>query len=154
MEVGLSGKHIGGIVRLLAVWLWRLVVTMVQYARFRARISLALDSEMYFGRSEKVRKLLAEGEYRSPFTAYYYNLLNAQQDRLPDRLMDGYQPASQGLFLPVAPHSTYLTIYAANEVWFALGDMTMAEHAAILGMIFLRTTPGQELSSVWRKSTW
>ena len=34
------------------------------------------------------------------------------------------------------PHSTYLTIYAANEVWFALGDMTMAEHAAILGMIF------------------
>jgi len=43
--------------------------------------------------------------------------------------MDGYQPASQGLFLPVAPHSTYLTIYAANEVWFALGDMTMAEHA-------------------------
>lgn len=97
---------------------------------------LALDSEMYFGRSEKVRKLLAEGEYRSPFTAYYYNLLNAQQDRLPDRLMDGYQPASQGLFLPVAPHSTYLTIYAANEVWFALGDMTMAEHAAILGMIF------------------
>lgn len=97
---------------------------------------LALDSEMYFGRSEKVRKLLAEGEYRSPFTAYYYNLLNAQQNRLPDRLMDGYQPASQGLFLPVAPHSTYLTIYAANEVWFALGDMTMAEHAAILGMIF------------------
>lgn len=79
---------------------------------------------------------MAEGEYRSPFTAYYYNLLNAQQDRLPDRLMDGYQPASQGLFLPVAPHSTYLTIYAANEVWFALGDMTMAEHAAILGMIF------------------
>lgn len=154
MEVGLTGKHIGGIVRLLAVWLWRLVVTMVQYARFRAGISLALDSEMYFGRSEKVRKLLVEGEYRSPFTAYYYNLLNAQQNRLPDRLMDGYQPASQGLFLPVAPHSTYLTIYAANEVWFALGDMTMAEHAAILGMIFLRTTPGQELSSVWRKSTW
>ena len=69
---------------------------------------LALDSEMYFGRSEKVRKLLAEGEYRSPFTAYYYNLLNAQQNRLPDQLMDGYQPASQGLFLPVAPHSTYL----------------------------------------------
>lgn len=115
---------------------------------------LALDSEMYFGRSEKVRKLLAEGEYRSPFTAYYYNLLNAQQNRLPDRLMDGYQPVSQGLFLPVAPHSTYLTIYAANEVWFALGDMTMAEHAAILGMIFLRIIPEQELSSVWRKSTW
>ena len=50
---------------------------------------------------------------------------------------DGYQPASQGLFLPVAPHSTYLTIYAANEVWFALGDMTMAEHA--LSLIHIST---------------
>ena len=97
---------------------------------------LALDSEMYFGRWEKVRKLLAEEEYRSPFATYYYNLLNAQQRQLPDNLMDYYQPAAQGLFLPVAPSSTYLTIYAANEVWFALGDMTMAEHAAILGMIF------------------
>lgn len=113
MEVGLTGKHIGGIVRLLAVWLWRLVVTMVQYARFRAGISLALDSEMYFGRSEKVRKLLVEGEYRSPFTAYYYNLLNAQQNRLPDRLMDGYQPASQGLFLPVT--TFYLPHYLCSQ---------------------------------------
>lgn len=97
---------------------------------------LALDSEMYFGRWEKVRKLLAEEEYRSPFATYYYNLLNAQQRQLSDKLMDYYQPAVQGLFLPVAPGSTYLTIYAANEVWFALGDMTMAEHATILGMIF------------------
>lgn len=97
---------------------------------------LALDSEMYFGRTEKVRKLLDKDEYHSSFTTYYYNLLNAQQKRLPDSLMNYLQPASQGLFLPVAPGSTYLTIYAANEVWFALGDMTMAEHAAILGMIF------------------
>lgn len=97
---------------------------------------LALDSEMYFGRREKVRKLLAEEEYRSPFATYYYNLLNARQRQLPDKLMDYYQPASQGVFLPVAPGFTYLTIYAANEAWFALGDMTMAEHAAILGMIF------------------
>lgn len=82
---------------------------------------LALDSEMYFGRSEKVRKLLAENEYRSPFTAYYYNLLNAQQNRLPDRLMDGYQPASQGLFLPVAPHSTYLTILETFPTFSADG---------------------------------
>lgn len=97
---------------------------------------LALDSEMYFGRWDRVWKLLDEGNYRSPFATYGYNLLNAHRQQLPDKLMDYYQPASQGLFLPVAPTSTYLTIYAANEVWFALGDMTMAEHAAILGMIF------------------
>ena len=97
---------------------------------------LALDSETYFGRMEKVRKLLAEQDLHAPFATYYYNLLHARQMQLPDKLTDYYQPASQGLFLPVAPTSTYLTIYAANEVWFALGDMTMAEHATILGMIF------------------
>ena len=98
---------------------------------------LALDSEMYFGRSEKVRKLLAEGEYRSPFTAYYYNLLNATAEPT-SRPADGWLSTgfAKGCFCPWLPTSTYLTIYAANEVWFALGDMTMAEHAAILGMIF------------------
>lgn len=97
---------------------------------------LALDSETYFGRRDKVGKLLAEEEYRSTFTSYYNNLLNAQQGQLPEKLMDYHRPTLQGLFPPVAPGSSYLMIYAANEVWFALGDMTMAEHAAILGMIF------------------
>ena len=40
------------------------------------------------------------------------------------------------MFIPVAPSSNPQSIYAANEVWFELGDMTMSEHATILGMIF------------------
>lgn len=97
---------------------------------------LALDSELYFGRREKLRELLDDGEYRSPFATYCHNLLNAREGQLPDRLMDFYQPSSIGLFPPIVSSSTYLAIYAANEVWFELGDMTMAEHAAMLGMIF------------------
>lgn len=97
---------------------------------------MSLDSELYFGRWQKLNSLLAEEKVQNPFTSYYYNLLNVQQNQLPDRLMEYYQPAAQGLFLPVASTSTYLTIYAANEAWFALGDMTMAEHATMLGMIF------------------
>lgn len=97
---------------------------------------LALDSEVYFGRWEKVHKFLDGEDLRFPLIAYYYNLFHARQGRLPDKLLDYYQPAAQGLLLPVAPGNSYLTIYAANEVWFTLGDMTMAEHAAILGMIF------------------
>lgn len=103
---------------------------------WRREYLLALDTEMYFGRWEAVRKFLDKDEAPSSFTSYYYNLLNARQHRLPDGLMDYYQPAAEGLFLPVGPSSTYLSIYAANEVWFTLGDMTMAEHASILGMIF------------------
>ena len=83
MEVGLTGKHIGGIVR---YWLFGCGDWSSRWYNMPdlgREYLLALDSEMYFGRSEKVRKLLVEGEYRSPFTAYYYNLLNAQQNRLP-----------------------------------------------------------------------
>lgn len=97
---------------------------------------LALDAEMYFGRWEKVQRLLERQQYRSPFVSYYANLLNARQNNLPDKLVGSYRAALHELFLPVAPGSSYRTIYAANEVWFALGDMTMAEHACILGMIF------------------
>ncbi len=97
---------------------------------------LAIDTEMYFGRFDKVEAILARGNFHAPFATYYYNLLNARQGLLPHNLMAFYQPASFGLFLPVVPTSTYITIYAANELWFSLEDMTMAEHAAILGMIF------------------
>lgn len=103
---------------------------------------IALDSEMYFGRWQKVQDLLDKEKAQSPFVTYYYNLLNAQQNQLPEKLMDYYQPTSQGLFLPVASTSNYHTIYAANELWFSLGDMTMAEHAAMLGMIFSPNNKG------------
>lgn len=97
---------------------------------------LRIDCEMYFGRLDRVQTALSEKDRHSSFTTYYYNLLNARQGQLPSKLMEYYQPASLGLFLPVAPTSNYITIYAANELWFMLGDMTMAEHATILGMIF------------------
>ena len=112
---------------------WTKVYDKPDFAR---EYRLAIDSEMYFGRTAKARKLLDEAREKSPFITYYHNLLSAEHHLLPDLLSEYYQPAAQGLFLPVAPGSSYLTIYAANEVWFALGDMTLAEHAAILGMIF------------------
>jgi len=39
-------------------------------------------------------------------------------------------------FLPVDPSGNYLSITMAGNVWYELGDMTMAEHATMLGMIF------------------
>lgn len=97
---------------------------------------LALDTEAYFGRKEKLQKLVEKEGYNSAFTSFYRNLNYARQGKLPEQLMQLYQPAAEGLFPSVGPGHTYLTIYAANELWFELGDMTLAEHAAILGMIF------------------
>lgn len=112
---------------------------------------LAIDSEFYFGHWQKVQKLLDEDNQASLLFTYYRNLYNAQRNQLPDKLMSYSQPLSQVLFLPISPSSNYIMIYAANEAWFAIGDMTMAEHAAILGMIFLHIKKEQDPLNVWPK---
>lgn len=42
----------------------------------------------------------------------------------------------QTSMLPIDQTSNYFYITAAGELWFEMGDMTMAEHATMLGMIF------------------
>ena len=79
---------------------------------------------------------LAAVDRRSRIGTYYYNLANAHRGQLADRLMDYYQPFEQGLFLPVGEKSTPFQIGCAGDVWFALGDMSMAERDAMLGMLF------------------
>ena len=79
---------------------------------------------------------LASKDRRSLVGTYYYNLANAHRGQLADRLMDYYQPFERGLFLPVGEKSTPFQIGCAGDVWFALGDMSMAERDAMLGMLF------------------
>lgn len=96
---------------------------------------LGLNTEDYFGKWDKINKLAYEGAPGSGISVCY-NLANAMQNKLPEKLMDYYQPAALGLFMPISEASTYLSTQLAGEVWFQLGDMTMAEHASILSMIF------------------
>lgn len=96
---------------------------------------LGLNTEDYFGNWERINKL-AHPDMRMGSTSVSYNLANAMQGQLAERLMNYYQPAGLGLFMPVVEESTYLSTQLSGEVWFQLGDMTMAEHAAMLSMIF------------------
>lgn len=96
---------------------------------------LRLDIEGYSGNWQGVSQL-AHPDMRTSMTSVLYNLANGMQAALPDRLMHYYQPAGLGLFVPVDESSTYFSTQIAGEIWFQLGDMTMAEHAAILSMIF------------------
>lgn len=98
---------------------------------------LALDTNAYFGKWEEVSRL-AQKNLKSDIGTFYYNLSNAQKNQLPEKLMDYYQPFTRGLFLPVDPSGNYLSFMAVNELWFQLGDMTLAEHSGILGMISTR----------------
>lgn len=87
------------------------------------------------GHWDVVRRL-TEGSRRSDMYAYYHNLAMAMEGCLADSLMYYYQPFERGLFLPVGEKSGQLRIAASSEVWYRLGDMTMAEHSAMLSQIF------------------
>lgn len=80
--------------------------------------------------------LLTGGSRTSELFAYYHNLAMAMEGHLADSLMHYYQPFERGLFLPVGEKSGQLKIAASSEVWFRLGEMTMAEHSAMLAQIF------------------
>ena len=84
---------------------------------------------------DAVAKLAAE-DRTSEIGTYYYNLSNAVRGQLAERLLDYYQPFERGLFLPVGEHSSPFQIGCAGDVWFALGDMVMAERDAMLGLLF------------------
>lgn len=99
----------------------------------RERI-LKYDCEYYFNRTNLLKN--NEGGQNSLLPTYYTNLIDAKQQNLPGKILARMKYGINGLFIPVAPTSDPQSIYAANEVWFELGDMTLAEHATILGMIF------------------
>lgn len=96
---------------------------------------MGLSVEAFEENWEKVSSLAAE-DRTSEIGTYYYNLANAMTGSLPDRLLDYYQPFERGLFLTVDDTASPFQITCSGDVWFHLGEMTMAEHSAILGMIF------------------
>ncbi len=95
----------------------------------------ALDKALLDNDKTALNALL-ETDYQMNWNSFFHNLHRATENRLPDELMQFYQPASQALILSVGPESSYLSILFANEFWFRAGDMTMAEHCAMLSMIF------------------
>ena len=100
-----------------------------------SEVAMGLTVEAALENWDAVAALAAE-DRQSETGTYYYNLANAMHGTLPDRLLDYYQPFERGLFLPVGPQSKPFQIACASDVWFALGDMTMAERDAMLGMTF------------------
>jgi hypothetical protein len=68
--------------------------------------------------------------------------------QMGDRMMTIYQPFTAGLFLPVSPESTWFSIFFSSDAYFYVGDMNMAQHSAMLGMIF---SPYQRSSRLMRR---
>lgn len=104
---------------------------------------LAVDNAWYYNRIEKLRQLVDDGAPTdNRIDAYYRNLLLTTEHRMGDDLLKGYEPFRLGLFLPVSSTTSYPIVYFSNEAWFQIGDMTNAEHSALLGMLFSPNSVG------------
>ena len=90
----------------------------------------------------KVKELTSEDRH-STFCSYYHNLANAKLGSVSEGLLDYYQPFERALFLPVQEDQSPFMIGCASEIWWQLGAMTQAEHAAILGMTFSPSHSGE-----------
>lgn len=129
-----------------AAWCTKLLVSLIvvflvlagvfRNANINLEKILSLDSEMYFGRPDKVLSLVTKYKLKNRYASYFTNIALAKQNLLPEKLLDYYQPESMGLILPVTPNQSWETIVFSSEVFFLFGDMNLAQHSAMLGNTF------------------
>ncbi|MBQ0093640.1 MAG: hypothetical protein KBS36_03265 [Bacteroidales bacterium] len=109
---------------------------------------LKVSTLAYYGKWDKVESMGRENRFKSQTAAYYYNLAMARQGRLPDELLNVYQPLFYGLFLPVTMTETYSKVLAGADALIECGDYGQAQHSAMLGMTFM---PNQRSSRAVRR---
>lgn len=96
---------------------------------------LAVDCEYYFGHWDKVLSLVEQDSERTPEMKFFYNLVQAQRKQLPEVLLRFDQP-ELGTFYAIGPETPLMTIKNMNELYWALGDMTYTERAAMMANVF------------------
>ena len=117
-------------------------------ADFHLEKILSLDGETYFGNTDRVIMLSKKYNMKDRRATYFTNIALAKKGIFPDSLLNYYQPASYSLILPVAPGESWMSIVFSSEVFYLVGDMNMAQHAAMLGNTF---SPGQRSSRLVKR---
>lgn len=95
----------------------------------------AVDCEYYFGNHDKVIKMVEGSEKWTDQMLFFYNLAQAQRGELPDHLLK-FTQNYLGTFEKIGPETPMLTIRNMNELYWALGDMTFTERAAMMTNVF------------------
>jgi len=96
---------------------------------------LSVDCEYYFGSWDKVIQLVEQDADRTPEMLFYYYLVQAQRGQLPEKLLTFDKP-ELGTFYTIGPETPMMTIKNMNELYWALGDMTYTERAAMMANVF------------------
>lgn len=95
----------------------------------------AVDCEYYFGNHDKVIRMVEGQDKWTDQMLFFYNLAQAQRGELPDHLLK-FTPNYLGTFEKIGPETPMLTIRNMNELYWALGDMTFTERAAMMTNVF------------------
>ena len=110
-------------------------VERLQKPDFALEKNFAVDNEYHFGNYDKVVDMVRNSKDRSEQMLFFYNLVMAQRGELPDHLLD-FTPNVLGTFYRIGSDTPRLTIINMNELYWALGDMTFTERAAMMTNVF------------------
>ncbi len=110
-------------------------VKHLQKPDFLLEKDFAADCEYYFGNFDKVIDMVENSEQKTSQMLFFYNLVQAQRGQLPDNLLK-YTPTELGTFYKIGPETPMLIIRNMNELYWALGDMTFTERAAMMTNVF------------------
>ena len=97
--------------------------------------NFAVDNEYHFGNYDKVLDIVKNSDEWTAQMQFFYNLVYAQRDQLPEHLFD-FIPNNLGTFEKIGPETSRLTIINMNELYWVLGDMTFTERAAMMTNVF------------------
>jgi len=110
-------------------------VKRIQAPDFVLEKNFAIENEYHFGHYDKVIEMVRESDGWNDQMLFFYNLVLAQRDELPDHLLD-FAPNYLGTFEQIGPNTPMITIRNMNELYWALGDMTFTERAAMMTNVF------------------
>jgi hypothetical protein len=113
-----------------------LIAGILLNADFQLERIFRLDFEARMNRWDNVCKLSDKYGMKNNISSYYTNMALSNLGIMPEKLMDFYQPAATGLFIPVNANENYLSITFSNEIYWQLGDVNASQHSALLGTIF------------------
>lgn len=133
-------KVAGGVVGLLLAWrlfafgtpCWGTLSTPY----FQLEDYLAADNLYYFGKYDKLTERVEAMDEKevTPVISSYYYMAQVRRGLLLQSL-GKVKPVSLGTLHRLGPNSTIQEIKMMSELYFLLGDMTMAERAAMIGCV-------------------
>lgn len=94
---------------------------------------VAMDVETSRENWDKVLDIYGQGMMYNEAN-YFYNLANAKKGQLSEKLLKVRQDYANGLFFLVTDQISPFSNGLAGEVWYHLGNMTLADQSAIVAM--------------------